>query len=92
MPIAYFDNAEILTDVTDLFLTQDAASNIVGIPPETFNTIQEITEAMSNDANFFQTTDNKINLKRNISDSYDKTYIITSLDNIVKLSTFNDAV
>ena len=64
-----------LTDIRSLFLFRTEASDIVGIPPDTLNTLQEIANAINNDPNFFQTINNELNLKRNISDSYDKTYI-----------------
>ena len=59
-----------LTDIRSLFLYRTEAANIVGIPPDTLNTLQEIADAINNDPNFFQTINNEINLKRNISDSY----------------------
>ena len=62
-----------IVNIRDLFLTKSQAANIVGIPPDDLNTLQEISQAVGNDANFFQTIDNKINLKRNITDSYTKT-------------------
>ena len=64
-----------LIDIRSLFLYRTEASDIVGIPPDTLNTLQEIANAINNDPNFFQTINNELNLKRNISDSYDKTYI-----------------
>ena len=70
--LIYNDN---LTDIRSLFLFRTEASDIVGIPPDTLNTLQEIANAINNDPNFFQTINNELNLKRNISDSYDKTYI-----------------
>ena len=64
-----------LTDIRSLFLYRTEANDIVGIPPDTLDTLQEIANAINNDPNFFQTINNELNLKRNISDSYDKTYI-----------------
>ncbi len=63
------------------FWTKDEASDIVGIAPDNFNTLQEIAESINNDNNFFQTIDNKINLKRNIADSYSKIDINSTLIN-----------
>ena len=70
--IFLIDNNDLI-DIRSLFLYRTEASEIVGIPPDTLNTLQEIAEAINNDPNFFQTIDNKINLKRNITDSYSKT-------------------
>jgi len=62
-------------DIYDIFLTKTSGSDIVGISPEDLNTLQEIANAIGNDANFITTINNELNLKRNISDSYDKVYI-----------------
>ena len=66
-------NGNLLQDIFDISLTKGEGADIVGIPPDTLNTLQEISAAIGDDAQFFTTIDNKINLKRNIADSYDKT-------------------
>ena len=76
-----------LIDVRSLLLHRTEASDIIGIAPETLNTLQEIEEAINNDANPFQAIDNQINLKR-----HGKTYVSTSLNNKVNVATFNDAI
>ena len=70
-----------LIDIRSLFLYRTEASDIVGIPPDTLNTLQEIADAINNDPNFFQTINNELNLKRNITDSYSKTDVNTLLLN-----------
>ena len=62
-------------DIYDIFLTKSEGGDIVGISPEDLNTLQELANAIGNDANFITTINNQIALKRNISDSYDKNYI-----------------
>ena len=57
-------------DINEIILSKNDAEASVGIAPDTLNTLQEIAESINNDNNFFQTIDNKINLKRNIADSY----------------------
>ena len=82
-----------MKNINDIFLLKNDAAVLVGIAPETLNTLQEIAQSINNDNNFFQTIDNQLNFKRNITDSYskieinntftnyyDKTYINTSLD------------
>jgi hypothetical protein len=64
-----------LIDIIDLFLSKSDASDIVGLPPDTLNTLQEIANSIGNDADFFNTITTQISQKRNITDSYDKTYI-----------------
>ena len=61
-----------LTDIRSLFLYRTEASDLMGIPPDTLNTLQEIADAITNDPNFFQNIDNKVNIKTNITDSYSK--------------------
>ena len=74
-------DSDNLTDIRSLFLYRTEASDIVGIPPDTLNTLQEIADAINNDPNFFQTINNELNLKRNITDSYSKTDVNTLLLN-----------
>ena len=64
-----------IKNIHDLFLSKSDGADIIGLAPETLNTLQEIANSIGNDADFFNTINTKINQKRNISDSYDKTYI-----------------
>ena len=66
-------------NIYDLFLSKSDAADIVGLPPETLNTLQEIANSIGNDADFFNTITTQINQKRNISDSYGK----TDIDNLI---------
>ena len=68
-------------DIYDIFLTKTSGSDIVGISPEDLNTLQELANAIGNDANFITTINNQIALKRNISDSYSQTYIDNTFGN-----------
>ena len=63
----------------DIVLSKGDAADIVGLPPDTLNTLQEIANSMGNDADFFGTINTRITLKRNISDNYDNIYI----DNLI---------
>ena len=56
-------------------LTKEEASGIIGIAPETLNTLQELANSIGNDADFINTINTKLSLKRNITESYDKTNI-----------------
>ena len=38
-----------ITNIYDLFLSKSDASDIVGLPPETLNTLQEIANSIGND-------------------------------------------
>ena len=64
-----------LVDVFNLFLLKSEGANIVGLAPSTLNTLQEIANAIGDDADFFNTINGKIDLKMNISDVYSKSYI-----------------
>lgn len=54
--IELIQNSE-LNRTSDTFLTRSEAGDIVGIAPDTLNTLQEITDAIGNDPHF-QTMDN----------------------------------
>jgi hypothetical protein len=45
-------NGDDLQDIFDVFLLKTEAGDIIGIPPDTLNTLQEIADAIGNDANF----------------------------------------
>ena len=64
-----------LIDILSLFLLKSEGANIVGLSPSTLNTLQEVANAIGDDANFFNTINGKIDLKMNISDVYSKSYI-----------------
>ena len=64
-----------IINIYDLFLSRNDAADIVGLTPDTLNTLQENANSIGNDADFFGTINTRINLKRNLSDSYDKTYV-----------------
>ena len=51
------------TDVFNLFLLKSEAADIVGIPPETLSSLQELAAAIGGDAAFFATVNGKIDLK-----------------------------
>ena len=44
-----------LVDVFNLFLLKSEGANIVGLAPSTLNTLQEVANAIGDDANFFNT-------------------------------------
>ena len=70
-----------IKNIHDLFLSKSDAADIVGLAPETLNSLQEIANSIGNDSNFFNTITTQINQKRNISDSYGK----TDIDNLISL-------
>ena len=43
-----------LNHIFDIFLLKSEASDIVGIPPDTLNSLQEIAQAIGNDPIFSQ--------------------------------------
>ena len=52
-----------ITNIYDLFLSKRDASDIVGLPPDTLNTLQEIANSMSSDADLLNTISTQINQK-----------------------------
>ena len=73
----YNNNIE---NILNIFSFKSDISNITGLAPETLNTLQELATAMGNNPDFFNYVNQQLNLKRNISDSYDKTYIDTLIN------------
>jgi hypothetical protein len=69
--LAYFVNADDLSGELDDYATQtyvnDAISDVVGLAPETLDTLNELAAAIGDDANFTSTINNSISLKADIS-------------------------
>ena len=78
-----------LTNLVALFLTKDEAHDIVGIAPDTLDTLAEIAQAIGNDANFFITINNQLALKANLADVYSKSYIDTLISNYYTKTEIN---
>ena len=70
-----------IKNIYDLFLSKRDAADIVGLAPETLNSLQEIANSIGNDSDFFNTITTQINQTRTISDSYGK----TDIDNLISL-------
>jgi hypothetical protein len=65
-------------DVRELFLSKlDAIDNIVGLPPDTLNTLQKLGEAINNDSNFYESLIHDLSFKANAADTYTKTETYT---------------
>ena len=62
-----------LVDIFSLFLLKSEGADIVGLAPSTLNTLKEIADAIGNDSDF-SIINNKIDLKMNISNVYQKVY------------------
>jgi hypothetical protein len=62
-----------IIDVRQLFLSKlDAIDNIVGLAPETLNTLAKLGEAINNDSNFYQSLITDLSFKANTADTYRK--------------------
>ena len=60
-------------NILDLFLKKtDVITQIIGVPPETLNTIQNLAESINNDQTFYNTINNKLDTKANSADVYTK--------------------
>ena len=66
--------ADTVKNILDLFLKKtDAITQIIGVPPETLNTIQKLVDSINNDQHFYNTINNKLNQKAKSADVYTKT-------------------
>ena len=66
-------NANPVKNILDLFLKKtDAIAQIIGVPPETLNTIQKLVESINNDQTVYNTINNKLNQKAKSADVYRK--------------------
>jgi hypothetical protein len=66
------ENNEIV-DVKELFLSKlDAIENIVGLAPDTLNTLAKLGEAINNDSTFYQSLITDLSFKANAADTYTK--------------------
>jgi predicted AAA+ superfamily ATPase len=60
-------------DVKELFLSKlEAIDNIVGLAPETLNTLAKLGEAINNDSNFYHHLIKDLSFKANTADTYRK--------------------
>ena len=73
----YLVNGNDNINVLDLFCTKQELQNVIGLPPSTLDTIQELASALNNNPDYFNYVQSQLNLKMNISDCYNKTYIDT---------------
>ena len=64
---------ERVIDVEGLFLrTLEAIDNIVGLAPDTLNTLAKLGEAINNDSNFYGSVITDLAFKANTLDTYRK--------------------
>ena len=48
-------DADTVSYILDIFMQKtDAIAQIIGVPPETLNTIQKLADSINNDQTFFQ--------------------------------------
>ena len=62
-------------NILDIFALKDTITSITGLPPETLNTLEKLADALGDRPDFFNYVSSQLALKRNISDSYDKSFI-----------------
>ena len=66
--------AYTVKNILDLFLKKtDAITQIIGVPPETLNTIQKLAERANNAQTFYNTINNKLATTANLADVYTTT-------------------
>jgi hypothetical protein len=64
-----------------LFSQKNEINSLIGLPPDTLNTLQKLATALNNNPDFFNYVNQQLFLKRNVADSYDKNYINTLITN-----------
>ena len=83
--LAYFVNSDDLSGELDDYATQtyvnDAISDVVGLAPETLDTLNELAAAIGDDPNFVGTIDTSLGLKADISYVDDE---ITGLNSVAQ--------
>ena len=81
----------ILTATGEVVDVLDAVQgSVVGRPPSTLNTLEQISSAISNDPNYFQTIQTAINSKAPASTTYNKTAVDVALAlKSDKITTYN---
>ena len=78
-----------IIDVKELFLSKlDAIENIVGLAPETLNTLAKLGAAINNDSEFYNKLIRDLSFKANSRDVYTKleTYSEAEVDNMMNQS------
>ena len=71
-------------DVKELFLSKlDAINNIVGLPPETLDTIQKLANSINNDSNFYSTLVAALNEKSDKSTTYTKSETDNKINDLI---------
>ena len=58
-----------IKNVLDVFALKNELSSIIGLPPQTLDTIEKLAEALGNNPDFFNYVDQQLALKRNVLDS-----------------------
>ena len=81
----YLNYLNDIKNILEIFALKDDLTDIIGLPPATLDTIQKLAEALGNNPDFFNYVDQQLLLKRNVIDSYDKTYINNLILNIMQL-------
>ena len=70
----------LITKNGSVFDILDAVQGtVVGLPPASLNTIEKLSAAISNDPNYFQTTQTPVNTKAAASTTYSKTAVDAAL-------------
>ena len=77
----YLNYLNDIKNILEIFALKNDLTDIIGLPPETLDTIQKLAEALGNRPDFFNYVDQQLALKRNVLDSYDKNYINTLILN-----------
>ena len=69
----YLNYLNDIKNILEIFALKNDLTDIIGLPPETLDTIENLAEALGNRPDFFNYVEQQLALKRNVIDSYDKT-------------------
>ena len=71
--VSLFESDTVKNSLDPFLKKTDAITQIIGVPPETLNTIQKRAEIIKNGQTFYNAINNKVNQKANSADVYTQT-------------------
>ena len=68
--VSLFESDTVKNSLDPFLKKTDAITQIIGVPPETLNTIQKLAQSINNTQTFYNTINNKLDTKTNSADVY----------------------
>ena len=67
----YLNYDNDIKNILQIFALKNELTDVIGLPPETLDTLQKLADALGNNPDFFNYVNQQLALKRNVIDSYD---------------------